>query len=80
MADNSSIFQAAVSQLFINQTDTFVEVIEMYLDDPELVTLDANELVAVDALQDIPPLTLTQRFTRCRTASSLTWPGSASMR
>ena len=54
-ADDGSIFLTVIRQFFINQGDAFIEVIKMYLDDLQLVALDADELVAMDALQDIFP-------------------------
>lgn len=53
--DDCGMFLTVVSQLFADQTDAFVNVIKMYLDNPEFVTLDDDELIVMNVLKNILP-------------------------
>lgn len=53
MPDDSSVFPTIVLQLPIYQGYAFINIIQMGLNDIELVTLDTNEFISMDAVEDI---------------------------
>ena len=53
MAYDNCIFPAEIRQFFIYKADTFINLADMQTDNFQLITLNANEFIAMDTVKNV---------------------------